>query len=88
MRLVQNEQRPAATGRSGGVCLDESPDNDAAPLPVVQVPEFLTRRQAAAVLQVSLATFDRLKVPRHLVGCSPRFLLDELRDWVRAQGAL
>ena len=83
MRLVQNEQRPAATGRSGHTCVDESQSNDAASALAAQPPEILTRKQAAELLQVSLAKFDRLRdLPRHLVGCSPRFLRSELVAYV------
>ncbi len=53
--------------------------------PPAQVPEILTRRECAALLRVSLGTLDRLRLPRHLVGCSPRYHRDEIVAWVRAQ---
>ncbi len=86
MRLVQNEQRPAATGRSGDACLDDYRDNDAARTAAAQVPGPLTRREAAQYLKCSLAKFDRLKsLPRHLLGASPRYFADELDAWMRSQ---
>jgi len=48
--------------------------------------EVLNRKQAAQLLGLSLAAFDRRKgIPRHIVGSVPRFVRHELISWVQAQ---
>jgi|GEM_PF-7077190 len=42
----------------------------------------MTRAQCAAYLQISLASLDRLKLPRHLLGSVPRFLRSEIDEWL------
>jgi len=49
--------------------------------------EVLRRVEAAELLRVSAATFDRLQLPRHLVGSSPRYLRSELLEWLRGRGS-
>ena len=61
---------------------ETAPISDIGPLP-----EVLTRREGAKLLRVSIATFGRLRLPRHLVGSSPRFLHNDLIEWLRGRGS-
>ncbi len=48
--------------------------------------EVLNTREAAA-LKVSIATLHRLGLPKHYVGCMPRYLRSELLAWIAKQNA-
>jgi hypothetical protein len=59
-----------------------------APAATTQASEVLTRSEAARLLRVSIATLNRLRdIPRHRVGCVPRYLRSELMTWLAAQGS-
>lgn len=48
----------------------------------MQSAEVLSRREAAEFLRVSLRTLDRLKIPRTYIGRSPRYLRDDLLQFL------
>ncbi len=47
--------------------------------------EILNTRETAALLKVSIATLNRLGLPKHYVGCMPRYLRSELLAWIAKQ---
>lgn len=47
--------------------------------------EILNTRETAALLKVSIATLHRLGLPKHYVGCMPRYLRSEVLAWIAKQ---
>lgn len=63
--------------------LDESVVRDT---PKVNSP-WLTQRELAARLRVSVSTVLRMRPPSHRVGCVPRYHRDEVDAWLMTRGA-
>jgi hypothetical protein len=74
--MATNDERPGANGAN----------EELETLQAIVTPEWLTRKQCARYLQVSLPTLDRVKPPRHMVGASPRFRKTEIDQWLAAKG--
>lgn len=47
--------------------------------------EVLSRKEAAEFLRVSVRTLDRLAIPRTYVGRSPKYLRDDLMEFLLAR---
>jgi len=61
-------------------------DRETAGLPVSREP-WMTKRELASELRISVRTIEKLKLPHLQVGGQNRYRMSEVEDYLRGRGA-